>query len=62
MMNSHTRSHTCAPIKTTEMLLPSYKKQSFVRAVFLSVEKQAAAAVLTSSSSSTNNDDPFLFI
>ena len=51
--SSHARSHSsCAPIKTTQMLLPSYnkKKQSFVVCFCVSAcvswKKQAARAVL----------------
>jgi hypothetical protein len=48
--SSHTRSSLCAPIKTTQMLLPSYKKNTpsfaFVFLKGVSWKKQAAAAAL----------------
>jgi hypothetical protein len=50
--SSHARSHSsCAPIKTTQMLLPSYKKNNpssfaFVFLKGVSWKQQAAAAVL----------------
>jgi hypothetical protein len=58
-MNSHTRSHSSAPIKTTKMLLPSYKKQSFVSAVCFWKKQLSLFLRRSSSLDSTSNDDPF---
>ena len=57
--SSHARSHSSAPIKTTQMLLPSYRKNTPSFAfVFLRLcrgkNKQLAAV-----STSATNEDPF---
>ena len=56
--SSHARSHSSAPIKTTQMLLPSYRKNtpSFALCFCVCVvEKTSSRAVSTSAT----NEDPF---
>ena len=57
--SSHARSHSsCAPIKTTRMLLPSYnKKNNLLRRLLLCV--CVCVVEKTSSKSSATNEDPF---